>query len=109
MCDKASSKSARVGVQVAVLLRAGCFLFGHQRLQGRRVNSAIVWCVLPVAALQDELERLKAENTRLFRDNERFVRLVSMHGGPSCLVRTPLHHAGPNLSLPRTCLCNISF
>jgi hypothetical protein len=27
-------------------------------------------------AVQDELERLKAENTRLQRDNERFVRLV---------------------------------
>jgi hypothetical protein len=37
---------------------------------------ASLW--LPLAALQDELERLKAENARLFRDNERFMRLVSM-------------------------------
>jgi hypothetical protein len=65
-------------VQDAALLRACRFLSGSQRLELLHADSAVVGCVLPVAALQDELERLKAENARLFRDNERFVRLVSM-------------------------------
>lgn len=43
------------------------------------LNRQLLWgAPPPPAALQDELERLKAENARLFRDNERFVRLVSM-------------------------------